>query len=328
METQEIEALEISKKTIEILDNYGLNFKLAKCPLIGLYNGENYNSNLFGILNLATNEIINSVKVGYGISQNDEIVELVNRGLDGYENLKIIRGGSLHGGRKIYLQLEISGNSIVGNDVIKKYVTVLSSNDGTASLSIGIGNETMSCENQFFHFYKKGNAKFRHTASLKQKMSEIPSLISLALSETIHMTNLYKSFEKTECSDNLVHGMVNNLVNNLTNYNKPLKKDDVEDLSTMAKNKMDSLYKNIYGEMLGDEGNNNQPKGKNLWGLFSGVTRWTTHEKSVPKRAFGRQESIICGTNYRTNHKALELVLNELNISLEKEGKPIMALDK
>jgi hypothetical protein len=47
-------------------------------------------------------------------------------------------------------------------------------------------------------------------------------------------------------------------------------------------------------------------KGQNAWGLHSGVTRWTTHEKSAPRRENGRMESMMVGTNYRTNQKSLE----------------------
>ena len=47
-------------------------------------------------------------------------------------------------------------------------------------------------------------------------------------------------------------------------------------------------------------------KGENLWGLHSGVTRWTTHDKSAPRRENGRVESLIVGTNYKVNQSSLE----------------------
>jgi hypothetical protein len=61
---------------------------------------------------------------------------------------------------------------------------------------------------------------------------------------------------------------------------------------------MEKLYEMIRVEMA--------QKGKNVWGLHSGVTRWTTHEKSAPKRENGRIESAMLSTNYRTNVKSLE----------------------
>ena len=83
------------------------------------------------------------------------------------------------------MQLQIEGDSKVGDDIIKRYVTVIDSNDGSTGLSVGIGDFTMSCQNQFFRFYKEGNAKFRHTATLNEKIKSIPTLIETALNDLL-----------------------------------------------------------------------------------------------------------------------------------------------
>jgi hypothetical protein len=61
---------------------------------------------------------------------------------------------------------------------------------------------------------------------------------------------------------------------------------------------MEKLYEMIRIEMA--------QKGKTVWGLHSGTTRWTTHEKSAPRRENGKIESAMLSTNYRTNIKSLE----------------------
>ena len=45
-----------------------------------------------------------------------------------------------------------------------------------------------------------------------------------------------------------------------------------DDLSTAKKNKVSRFYIDLNGEL--------QQKGDNLWGLFSGVTKYTTHSLS------------------------------------------------
>jgi len=47
---------------------------------------------------------------------------------------------------------------------------------------------------------------------------------------------------------------------------------DEEKLSTNVKNKLSRLYIDMNGEL--------QEKGDNVWGLFSGVTKYTTHSLS------------------------------------------------
>ena len=47
-----------------------------------------------------------------------------------------------------------------------------------------------------------------------------------------------------------------------------------------------------------------------LSGLFNGVTQFTTHHKSAPKRTFGQQESILIGACSKMNNKAFEYIRN------------------
>jgi hypothetical protein len=71
---------------------------------------------------------------------------------------------------------------------------------------------------------------------------------------------------------------------------------------------MENLYSHIEKET--------KQKGDTCWGLFSGCTSWTTHEKQAPTRENGRLESVMVGTNYKTNQKALELMLDYCGVSL------------
>jgi len=292
----------------EILTANGLDFTIEKLPLVAKQNvmlvgdgGSLINdinlvaSPYYGLLNSKSGEIINTVKHGYTISQNSEVVEMVLRGMQPFgSELSVQKAGSLNGGRRIFIQLAIEGVSKVGNDTIKRYVTVIDSNDGSTGLSIGIGDFTMSCSNQFYHFYKNGQSKMRHTASLDSKIREIPNLIELALSQSMNQIDLYNKFVGVGASDKNVHDMVKLH----TGLSKLSSVADISDASSRVTNAMEKLYEMIRVEMA--------QKGKNVWGLHSGVTRWTTHEKSAPRRENGRIESAMLSTNYRTNVKSLE----------------------
>lgn len=288
----------------EILTKYGLDFQIEKLPMQAMYNDTLVKSDYYGLLNTKTMEILNNVKEGYRVSQTDEVVDLVLKGLRGFDNLEVVMGGALHGGRKVFLQIAIEGDALIGDDRVKRYITVLDSNDGSSSLSIGIGDFTMSCSNQFFHFYKQGEARFRHSASMDVKILEIPTLIEYALTESMRMANLYKDFQSTKVSRDLSHSMVNNLLGiDLVSTTKK----EFNEMTGRKLSNMNNLYSNINHEMI--------EKGDNLWGLMSGVTRWTTHFKQAPKRDLGRVEGIMTGTNYKTNHLALDFCKNQLQLS-------------
>lgn len=311
----EAPAIQISSVATEILKEHGLNFRINKLPLVGLHmvvdgDGDEIlmqrQTEDFGLFRSDNNLCLaTGFKKGYTVSQNDEIMEAILRGSKGFGDLSVAKAGSLHDGRKIYIQLEIKGISRVGKDDIKKYVTIIDSNDGSTGLSVGIGDLTMSCQNQFFRFYKAGQMKMRHSGSITAKIQELPNLITIALSEQMKLINAYKEFVKTPASTELVNQWVKGLVG--MDRRESLTKENV---TQKAINNMENLYKHIEKEMVG--------KGQNVWGLHSGVTSWTTHEKQAPNRNNGRLESIMTGTNYKANQVSLNMALELVGIELAK----------
>jgi hypothetical protein len=298
---------DLKMRVQEILTANGLDFQIEKIPMVGIQptvsvddNGEliksskQIHSDMYGLLNTSSGEILKSVKNGYVVSQNDEVVGLVLKGMEKFgSQLSVQKAGSLNGGRRVFIQLAIEGTASVGSDTIKRYVTIIDSNDGSTGLSVGIGDLTMSCSNQFFHFHKSGQSRMRHTANLDARMLEIPTLIESALESSMQMINTYNEFTKVSVSDKNIH----DLVLGMTGISKLSSVIDRADASTKSSNAMNKLYETIRTEIA--------QKGKNVWGLHSGVTRWTTHEKSAPKRDNGRIESAMLSTNYRTNQQSL-----------------------
>lgn len=284
----------------EILVAHGLDFRIEKEQYVRNDKPTGY----YGLFNSKTQECINVVKEGYTVSQNDEVVEVVLEGMRPFGNdLRVSKAGSIHGGRKVYLQLEIEGDGHINGDRIKRYVTVIDSNDGSTSLSIGIGDLTMSCQNQFWKFYKAGESKFRHTATIAERIKEIPMLIETALNASLKQMNLYQNFASTDITKSLAHKMVKHLLGYDREYTSM---SELSKKSTRSINIMDKLYANIEREIA--------DKGMNLWGLHSGVTRYTTHEQSAPKRDNGRIESGMLGTGYKMNEKSLDFVMKESGI--------------
>ena len=67
------------------------------------------------------------------------------------------------------------------------------------------------------------------------------------------------------------------------NIAKEVNLKDEEAISTQTRNKMSKFYVDLNGEIA--------QKGDNLWGLFSGVTKYTTHSlydgESMENKMFG-----------------------------------------
>lgn len=296
-------------KTQEILIDYGLDWKIEKRALVDITAIENnpLDSSLmpeptpfFSLRHMGTGEHLASVKNGYTVSQNEDLVRGILKGTEAFGNIKPIFGASIRGGRKVMLQFELIGESYVGGKRIKQYITALDSNDKSSGFGVGIGDKTIGCENQFFHFYQSAFAKIRHSATLSEKLEQLPQMIEMALLESIKMIDLYKEFTTVPINMDNYHQIVEKIVgiNNLTD------KEVLKEASTQKKNSMKKLYFYLNKETF--------DKGQSLWGLHSGVTRFTTHYRSVPRREHGRLESQLIGTAYKENHISLDYCKNKL----------------
>lgn len=292
-----------------LLQKHGLDFEIQKEQL---YSADGRVTPYFGLFNSKVDGIdgcINTCKEGYHVSQNRDVLELVLRGIKNFEDkLTITKAGALHNGRKVFMQLEVEGAAKVGKDILKKYVTIIDSNDGSTGLSVGIGDLTMSCQNQFYKFYKRGNAKFRHTATLEEKIKTIPALIETALNESMLQIKAYQRFQSTPLTKNLADAMVHAVLGYDRIYTpaailsaKPAK----------SQNYMNSLYEMMDLEIA--------DKGENLWGAFSGVTRWTTHIKNAPKRENGLEETLMTASSYKAAMKAFDFAVKKSGLKLKDE---------
>ena len=107
-------------------------------------------------------------------------------------------------------------------------------------------------------------------------------------------------------SNEVSRALADEMVRYILGFDRTMSIKTESELSTRSLNAMETLYSHIEKET-------NQ-KGQNMFGLFSGVTSWTTHEKSAPRRENGREESMMTGTNYRTNEQGLEFALNKMGL--------------
>lgn len=295
----------IKKEAKALLKEFGMDYKIVKRPSSVKYKGKRYYGDDFGLLNLNTGNVINQVKKGYTISQNQDLMELALYGIQGYK-LEVVKCSDINGGRKAFIQIKIEGDGLIPRpdgtfDRITRYITILDSNDGSCSVSIGIGDSTASCDNQFFHFYKKGEAKFRHSKNLTENLKKIPKLIELAMAQSIKMMSLYKELQDTKV--NRIEAQ-NSMVMELLGYNR-----ESDDVTPRAANNMNKLYNALDNEM--------NDKGCTLWGLHSGVTYWTNFEKAHPNRDNGMIEGLMTGGNYKVNQQSLAFVSELLKESKE-----------
>lgn len=200
---------------------------------------------------------------GYHPLQNSEMMEILDR-ISGKMGLPLHKGGYFGQGEKVYIQLKTQDLN-VGTDKVKGYLTCVNSFDGSTSLAFGHSNLTISCQNTFFANYREMANKVRHT----QKMHERIDIICMQIEDVLRAEQ--KIFQSiTRMSEVRIDQKVRDMVlERILNLDKEERLADLTTLSTRKKNILSDLEVNIAGEI--------QDKGGNLWGLFSGITKYTTH---------------------------------------------------
>lgn len=196
--------------------------------------------------------------------QNTDLFELLERVSD--ETDMVLHSGGFFGeGQRVFVQLK-SNDLTLGDDLIKGYLTGVNSFDGSTSLAFGPSNVTISCLNTFFAAFRELNTKIRHTKNMKIRVDEALEALEKTTEEEGKIFTQIKRMYETPFDDVLQERVTKILFNVEPKIN--LKNRDL--ISTRTQNNI-----RHFDDILKLETNQ---KGDNLWGLFSGVTRYTTHE--------------------------------------------------
>lgn len=225
--------------------------------------------------------------------QNEELLELLFK-ISNQTGLELHTGGSFKGGKKVWFQLK-SNDLKIGTDTIKGYISGFNSFDGSTSLAFGNSSLTVSCQNSFYRGYREVGTRLRHSISMKPRIEEILNRIDLLVEEE------KKSFQEIQMLGNA----------KLTSASRELATMlilNIEDEEKLATGELSERKKNNLVRFNNDLDIELRGKGDNLWGLFSGVTRYTTHSMkradNTESKMFGRT-----GTLERNlYHELMELV--------------------
>ena len=278
------------KTTREILEQNGLNWKVEKLPLYykNEYDGNEY-TNYYGIVREDTGEVFTTCKEGYTPTQNETIIDTMQE-IAGENDLEIIKAIPINEGRKIVIQMQRPDNTFsIGKEPTKQFIYAINGHDGSSSLKFGFMNEVLFCQNQFAWMSNSALSGYKHTESIQDKVKQLPSIINFADQEE-------KIFDLQQFSmHNATADLMNDLVDYLTNTDKL-----AEEIPTRTRNIRSDLESCIVSEV--------NRIGSTKWGLFNGVTRYTTHQKSSPKREYGKQESILLGSCGKMNEKAFNFL--------------------
>jgi hypothetical protein len=200
-------------------------------------------------------------------------------------------GGSLKGGSRVFVQLELP-SLYIGKSNVNRFITGTNGHDGTLALGFGTSNQVICCRNTFA-IANKDLAKIKHTASMQQKIDEAIKSLRRVLEFEDRQMEVFelasnKSFDKKHIQD---------IVLSVFGKSVDTKTDEV---STRMKNQM--------ADFSGDISQSIDEQGETLWALFNGVTRYTNHTSKAKDKDYG----LLFGTEAAINQRAYETMVSWL----------------
>jgi len=296
----------LTDRITQLLDQTNLNWTVKESPIF-----TNFQDSVIPIADKKAlirednHAILGLHSDGYVPFQNYEMLELLDK-VSQQTGLPIHRGGLFGNGKKVFIQLQSHEFRIqnVGGvwDTISGYVTGVNSFDGSTSLSFGPSTKTISCQNTFFGAYKEMGTKIRHTKNMGVKIDEVCRRIEGVLVEERNNFDNIKKMSETPFEMNTLDSVIRTMFD----LDRDVDLKDADKMSGVTRNKLSRFYIDLNGEL--------REKGNNVWGLMSGVTKYTTHSvikgDNSEKKMFGstgnRERKIFSDLVEYTNH--LELV--------------------
>jgi len=276
---------------INSLKETGLDWRVDKTPI--LTETETPIDSHSALVRSDNGAVLAVVGNRYVPYQNDSLVELAYLLGSQNDNLRVAKGGEFNGGRQVYIQLELPQMdlNLEGSieDQAKRYITILNGHDGKNSLRFGYTNMLMSCKNMFTSISRDLSYGVYHSSKIEQRVDGIVRQLQRIEEDERGFYTIANKLSTKKVKQSQAKDFALTLLN----------ANNIEKDSKQFDRKLNDLLSAIRIEM--------SAKGDNAWGLFNGVTYYTTHMSKVPNRANSRMESKLVGTGMKLDNRALVL---------------------
>jgi len=171
---------------------------------------------------------------------------------------------------------------IAGHD-FRSYMVMGNSHNGSSSFFVGENNTMTRCDNQYSSI---GNAaRLRHTKNVRSNIAIVPAIFNNYLKRKQVVIEMLQKMEKIPIGIQQVKTLINSLQN--------------VDAETVKKQRQTVILEDCIKRET-------KALGMNAFGVFNGVTFWTTHEKYSKDPVYSQ----LFGTKAQAQKKAIRILNN------------------
>ena len=235
------------------------------------------------------NEVLSVRNESYHAMTNEAFLKTADK-LKEMSGFELAGFTEYKGGRKVigYLKNTAEGEIKIGEHVIEDYLILGNSHDGSTSFFTGTVTELLRCSNEFGRINTTN--RVRHSKSFEENLQEVMTYIKGHFRSRELMYTAFNRFGNKIVSAELFDKALDFV----------LDVDLTQEISSRKQNQKDILASAIRGE--------SNDLGDNLWGLFNGVTKYTTHDIKSKNKVFGNVLGNVNSINQRAYKFCLENV--------------------
>lgn len=274
-----------AEKVFDVLTETDLNWSVFKEQLVS---SQGFPTKSVGIFRSDTNAWLGTVSDKYTPYQNKDLVTTIVEAAE-YIGIDIASGGTLRGGQKVFLQLELPSVHIGKSDV-KRYITALNSHNGKSSVAFGSTNTVVVCQNTFYKAYRE-LPKFRHNTSAFERIKIAAKEMKNSIGEDVKLMQTFQLMSTLGIKDEVLEKVMKNTFKVDLNENP-------DNIHGKKLAKMETLADCIETEK--------NLEGNTLWGLFNGITRYTNHHA---KHKGSNNDHLMTGKGYKQNLVAFNTII-------------------
>lgn len=300
-----------SNKLQEIMQQTGTNYEVELQDVFTLHRTE-YGEidhrkvpNSKATINLETGKPIATVGTRYEPIQNSEVFSILEDGL--LNDFEVVKGGSVYNGAVAFLQCEIKGKVIrLGqSDIVKRYIFLSNSHDGSSSIRITFMPTRMVCNNQLTMMLKASpNFSVRHTKNYRGNLADINEVLRAESRYTQELEDWMKFMQTQKVDEKYKRTAIMSLhltddeMDAVIDNGYKLHGTSNEIISKNKKNLIQSI--NSYVDNGVGQAEN---RGTKLW-LFNGINAYYNNEKKF-RAPENKMEALLQGEVFKINTKTV-----------------------
>lgn len=297
-----------------------MDWDVKKRPLVYTFDGERKSTDSFAIVREDNGRYLGTVGSKYEPFQNKQAFDFFD-GVVGGKHAIYHTAGSLSGGRIVWILAELSGLlKVAGNDVVKKFLLLKTSHDGSGAVEIMFSPIRVVCANTLaaaISGVKRSDVfKMKHTKNIGQKVFDVQAHLASvdAYFKKFHEASKFLAGEQANKSD--VENFLIQLELARANNREKMSVSELKELVRSSKDcqKVISLFEKGKGNDLpGIKGS--------FWALYNGVTEFVDHDRTTRCSKASGDDSDACRLKSAWFGSGADLKERAFSLALDMAGK-------